>query len=369
VAMARRSRRWIDVVTYHRVDLPGLVGDEPLGFLAAMGLLAQRLELIFLSWDPADRHAILHCYKSTSVSDIVAGLIERLASIEDGQAIPYTPGFPVRRRRGAPDPLRVRPTEYRRRLGGVSGGQHWFTGTLTDQATDADGYCLVNPLVAVRGRQTIGSFWYYPMLEVRQDPERLLTEALTGWRRVEGSEAWLLDHHATYSTDPDLRGPGGSMGVPGATWLATLALDTFRYGRRNGIDNGPVIPKGWFRVNSQDVFLWPLWTLPADSNTLEAVWNVGWGYDEWEPTSAEDGTLQVRISTTHGVPAPNSLDHVVDLDIFTMCAASRSSTGVLTPTPVRTVRKPDKWTEYAAWKGWDWKVPDVGEYPGKYGWG
>ncbi|MFC5745937.1 hypothetical protein [Actinomadura rugatobispora] len=51
-------------------------------------------------------------------------------------------------------------------------GGSWLAATITDQDTDAAGHCLVNPLIAVRGRQTIGSFWYYPMLEVRRDPER-----------------------------------------------------------------------------------------------------------------------------------------------------------------------------------------------------
>jgi hypothetical protein len=363
------------VTGLHRVDLPGLVGDQPLAFLAAFGLMKQLLETSYLHWDPADRHAILHCHRYSSVADLVAALTKRLKAVPAGQAIPNTPGFPVRRRRGAPDPLRIRPADYRRlldRLSRTSGGEYWLKATITDRATDANGYCLVNPLVAVRGRQTIGSFWYYPMLEVRADPERLLTEALTGWRRVAGSEGWLLDHRATYATDPGLPGPGGSLAVPGATWLATLAVPEFGYRRRNGVDSGPVLPSGWFRADRRDVFLWPLWTLPASSNTLDAVWNVGWGYDDWHLTAARDGTLQAGISRTHGVAAPNAMDYTVDLDIFTMCGAVRpSADGPLTPVTVHTRHKPsrDRGTEYPAWKGWDWKYPDPGDYPGRYGWG
>jgi hypothetical protein len=352
----------------HRVDLPGLIGDEPLGFLAAIGLMDQLMENSYLSWDPKDRHAILYCHSFSSVADLVAELMKRLGEIEDGQAIPYSPGFPVRRRRGAPDPLRVRPAEFRRLLGQVkrsSGGESWLKATVSDQATDADGFCAVNPLIATRGRQTIGSFWYYPMLEVRQDPKRLLTEALTGWRRVEGSEGWLLDHRATYSTDPGLRGPGGSMAVPGATWLATLAVRVFRYPSRP-------LPYGWYQVNGRHVFLWPLWTLPACGNTLNSVWNVRYGSSSfgWKLTPGRDGTLQARIGKTHNVPAPNSVDHVVDLGIFTMCATVRPPQGPLTPIPVHARRTPDEFGQEApAWKGWDWKYPDLGEYPGKYGWG
>ena len=209
------------------------------------------------------------------------------------------------------------------------------------------------------------------MMAVRADPERLLTEALTAWRRVEGAEGWLLDHRATYSTDPQLPGPGGSLAVPGATWLATLAAPRFGYSRRNGIDDGPVLPEGWFRAGDRDVFLWPLWTLPADWNVLGAVWNVGWGYDSWKLTAARDGALRASILETHGVMAPNAMDYNVDLGIFAMCAAARPpGGGALTPEPVVVERRPSEYgREYEPWKGWDGDYPDPGDYPGRYGWG
>lgn len=369
MVVALCGERRSGVAALHRMDLPGLVGDEPLGFLAAIGLIRQLSGNRYLSWDTTNRHAILHCHSYSSVADLVAALMERLQQIKHGQAIPYSSDFPLRRRRNAPDPLRLRPAEYRKLLLHRPGLQYWLKVTLTDQTTDADGFCMVNPLVAVRGRQTIGSFWYYPMLEVRRDPEQLLTEALTGWRRVEGSEGWLLDHRATYSTDPGLRGPGGSMAVPGATWLATLAVREFGYPTYGSPHLPRGLPSGWFRVEGVEVFAWPLWTLPTDWNSLEAVWNVGWASGDWEFSRASGGGLEARISTSHGVCAPNSLDHVVDLDIFTMCAAMRPPKGPLTPIPVHTRRKPTKWGEYQTWKGWDWNPPDPGDYPGRYGWG
>jgi hypothetical protein len=100
------------------------------------------------------------------------------------------------------------------------------------------------------------------------------------------------------------------------TALATLAVPGFGYRRRNGIDDGPVLPAGWFRAGDRDVFLWPLWTLPAGWNTLGAVWNVGCGSDGWKLTAAADGALLASIGRTHGVTAPNAMDHAVDLGIF-----------------------------------------------------
>lgn len=355
----------------HRVDLPGLIGDEPLGFLAAMSLISQMRMTTYLSWDPQDRHAILHSTSLTSVQDIVAVLKKRLAAVKHGEVLPHTEGFPVRRRRGAPDPLRLRPGQYRSLLQSRPGAQSWLSATVTDRATDASGYCLVNPLIAVRGRQTIGSFWYYSLCDVRQDPDRLLTETLTGWRRVEGAEGWLLDHRATYSSDPRLQGPGGSMAVPGATWLATLAIDRFRYPEYpKPSGNQPPMPCGWFQPDSRPVFVWPLWTLPASSNTLHAVWNVGWKTGSWRTgTDGDDGT-DVSITRTHGVSAPNGIDYTVDLDIFTMCAAARPIPGgPLTPLPVRTRRYESDWHEYRAWGGWDAPYPVVGSDAHQYGHG
>lgn len=367
IKMARQRRN--GMTDLHRIDLLGLVGDAPLGFLAVRGLMTQLLENSYLSWDPEDRHAILYCHTPASVADLVAVLMKRLREIPDGEVLPYTSGFPVRRRRGAPDPLRVTPGGYRE-LAERNDGRSWLAATLTDKATGAGGYCLVNPLIAVRGRQTIGSFWYYPMLEVREDPERLLTEALTGWRRVEGSEGWLLDHHATYSTDPGLRGPGGSMAVPGATWLATLAVREFGYPRYGSPHIPEGLPSGWFRVDGAEVFAWPLWTLPANGNSLDAVWNVGWWYGGWKFAPVPGGGLEATISQTHGVSAPNGIDYIRDLGIFAMCAAARPRPDApLTPLPVRVRRVPSEYREYQAWEGWDWDVPDPGEYPGKYGHG
>ena len=123
-------------------------------------------------------------------------------------------------------------------------------------------------------------------------------------------------------------------------------------------------------MEGTQVFAWPLWTLPASKNCLPAVWNVGWGSGDWKFAPASGGGLEATISQAHGVPALNSIDHTVDLGIFAMCAAARpQGSGPLTPVPVQVQPVPSRWTEYPAWKGWDWDVPHVGEYPGKYGHG
>jgi len=221
---------------YVPIELPGLIGDEPLGFLAAIGLATQIMENSYLSWSPETHHAILHCRDSrfSSIDDLVSMLLRRLDEIQPGWAIPNQTNFPLRRRRGGPDPLRMRPYDYQgRELRPYKGGLSWLKAH-TDQSGDRRPRVLrADPLHRHPRPPDHRSFWYYPMLEVKKDPRRLLTEALTGWRRVDGADGWLLDHHATYSTDPGIRGPSGSMAVPGATWLATLAVHKFPFQDRS----------------------------------------------------------------------------------------------------------------------------------------
>ncbi|GAA3647926.1 hypothetical protein GCM10022267_38130 [Lentzea roselyniae] len=66
------------------------------------------------------------------------------------------------------------------------------------------------------------------------------------------------------------------------------------------------------------------WNLPG------AVWNVGWGYDAWKFTANPDGSIRAEMTRTHGISAPNNIDHVVDLNILDLYGAARSTQGVLT---------------------------------------
>jgi len=282
----------------HRIDLPGLVGDVILGFLAVRGLMEQLLENSYLCWDPEDRHAILYCHTPASIADLVSVLAKRMQG-----------------------------TGLYSSQGSSTGSGWWLAAGIACSTTLVQLY-----------------------------PERLFTEALAGRRRDEGSEGRPLDHHATDSTDP------------GASLLAALAAEEFGYpdyGRPH-LPKAP--PSGWFRVDGVDVFAWPLWTLPVNGNTLQAVWNVGWGHGDWKFARASGRGLAATISQTHGVPAPNAIDYNRDLGIFAMCAAARPrGGGPLIPVPVQVKRIPSRWSEYPAWEGWDWDAPDPGEYPGKYG--
>jgi hypothetical protein len=335
---------------YVPVDVPGLIGTEPLDFLAAIGLADMMNNGGLLSWSPEDYHAILHC-DETEQSDLGAVVYEaahRLRSIEPGKAIPYSPRFPYPRRPQQADPLRMRPAEFREKMDARQReGTSWLKATLTDQETDENGFCALTPFIALRGRQTIGSFWYYPMMEVAKAPRRLLTEALRDGTRVEGVDSWLLDHRAEHSHGRGIRGPAGSLAVPGKIWLATLAIHDFpfesRYvpGAKLQVER-PIRPVLWNFLDGQDIFMWPLWTLPMGRGTRGSLFHVGWHYRDWQLTRQSDG-LHVQISDTHGASAPHNFNDIVDAGIFTMCAATRPldgpQPGPLTPLPIETSRQ------------------------------
>jgi hypothetical protein len=327
----------------HSVELPGLDGRKPLGFLAALGLMRLFMYSVRLSWTP-DCRAVLHS-TCRSVDEIVDKLLPIVEELKGDQVLRNAHGFPPRRRPGGPDPLRVRSGKYVR-LGpkSVGGGDVWLRRIVSFDFDDAHGYRQVSQYVETRGEQSIGSIFYCPKEEVRQDPRRLITEALSGWRRVEGSEAWLLDHEATYDYGPHLRGPAGSRGVPGATWLATYALGTFEFGR-DGLSTY------WIRVDGRPLMLWPLWSLPTSENTLAAVLNVGWdrgsNTGHWPVRHERDRSLVVQIAAEHLVADPNNIDLNADLGVIAMCAAERSlmsgMPGPLTPAPIRTEFMPPPW--------------------------
>jgi hypothetical protein len=240
------------------VHLPALSGREPLGFLAAVGVvaaLARRTDTpsAMLSWCPEEHHAIVHSVHH-SAEALVTALTGIIDQIPPGQVLPDTAGFPPPRSRGAPDPLRVTPSQLwymrapMRDKGGV-GAAEWLERTLWAGKVDEHGHCYVNPFIYTQGRQTIGQFFYYPLEAVRRAPARLLAEALTGWRRYPQVDSWGLDHR-----------PGA---VPGAVWLATQGLAYIVLEGDPGNLPEPRVSL-WHRLGkpSGDYMVWPLWDEP-----------------------------------------------------------------------------------------------------------
>lgn len=257
------------------VELPALDGREPLGFLAALGVLRVLAEEsgipARLSFSDTTACALLHSPLPTT-EDIAEALAQVVSSIEDGAVLPgIGPGFPPASGLGK-DPLRWPRQEYRQRAAALRrthplAAERWLPCLTTDLAIDAQGRAALSPFLAPAGQQKIHTFFEKPLKAVRDNPD-YLHQALTRWRRIEGFTGEYLDHRVLRSAADDPQGRAGrEAGVPGATWLATMALPLFRL---TG-DGQKLRSTLWHRVANTHIMIWPLWTPALDPDAIRCL--------------------------------------------------------------------------------------------------
>ncbi|GGO58386.1 hypothetical protein GCM10012287_56430 [Streptomyces daqingensis] len=258
----------------HRLELPALAGRDQLGFLAAVGL-TRLLHLqqpdVYLSFSPETAAAVLTSRYKT-VDDIVADLHGLIQAADDEAAIiDVHPDLPFRAGTGR-DPMRPQRAEYRQLASRAREidphfTDHWLPSIATDMATDRTGRAALTPFMAPRGKQNVRSYFEKPLTAVRSDPG-YLREALVQWRRVPGFTGEYLDHRVEHSAADHPRGETGQeRGVPGATWLATMALPLFRL---TG-DGSRRKATCWHTVDRSTYMIWPLWTRPLAPAAIRAL--------------------------------------------------------------------------------------------------
>jgi len=154
---------------------------------------------------------------------------------------------------------------------------------------------------------------------VRREPE-LLLEALTSWRRVPGVTGEYLDHRVLRSKADHPRGESAEIGVPGATWLAIMALPLLRL-TGDGVSARSTL---WRRLpNRQAVMVWPVWRSPLGLPAVVALIE--------HPAITIDVADGRYVTDRTAWPA---------LGVFAVAAATRrpvegrKSAGVLTPVTV-----------------------------------
>jgi hypothetical protein len=313
------------------VQLPALDGREPLGFLAALGAL-RLLDGARLSFNPTTAIATLHGPYG-SVHEIAAALTAVLDSIADGAAIPGVPaGFPRPMQRTGSDPTRVARDRFpalARDIAGSPDGPRWLSSLITDLVVDDKGLVACTPYMAPSGKQSVYTFFAKPLEATRTTPDRIL-EALTGWRRLDNFSGEYLDHRVLSSAADHPSGTSTEAGVPGATWLATMALPLLRV---TGSGTGTkATATGWHHVPGRHapVMVWPLWRNPLSPAAVETLLQ----HPALRPQQA--------ANNLHLNPAP-----LTELGIFHVAAAERQPVegrkfaGVLTPRPI-TMALPDQ---------------------------
>lgn len=303
------------------ISLPALDGRDPLGFLAAVGVL--RLVTLYrdegakLSFDPATGTSLL----LTPIIGDVDGLAEVLAAVLDdigAGAVPAMPAdFPPPG--AAPDRLRVRPAQiaplaYRwmGELDEPSRAVEWVRALVTDVAVDREGRAAITPFAAPSGKQSFSTMFAKTNDAVRRRPTSI-AEALTGWRRVAGYTGEYLDHRVLVSSaDAPSASDAVERGVPGATWLALMALPSFpvtaAYRRR--------VAPCWQQVARRATMRWPLWQRPADLSAVSTlITHPALALADEEHLADGDaaaarlrrlGVFCVAVATRHRVPGRKS---------------------------------------------------------------
>ena len=256
------------------VEMPALDGRSALGFLASLGLLRlltlADVSPLSLSFSRDSASALLHS-PLVSVADVAQRLEQLLtATPENAAIIGIDPCFPLPAGRGG-DPMR-KPREMFRDLVAEIGGidsdaaSAWIPCLFTDLAVDSQGRSDLTPFCAPSGKQNLRTFFEKPLSATRRNPSRV-GEALNRWRREDGFTGEYFDHHVINSAADDPGGRSTEHGVPGATWLATMAIPLLRVAG----DGEHVSATLWHRVGRRAVMLWPLWEQPLDIAAVQTL--------------------------------------------------------------------------------------------------
>ena len=262
-------------MTTRILDLPALDGREPLGFLAALGLL----NILASECNLPARLAfseVTGCAQLTSplpaTADVADAVNQVIRDIPADAVLPGAqPGFPPPSASG-PDPLRqARPgyqtlaKQLRARDSQIA--DRWLPALITDLALDNSERCATTPLNAPSGKQKLRTFFEKPLQQVQQHSD-YIHQALTAWQRVEGCTGEYLDHRVLRSNADDVLGRAGlETGVPGATWLAIMALPLLRLTGQGGHRAATL----WHHPDGRPLMLWPLWTASLDPSGAQAL--------------------------------------------------------------------------------------------------
>lgn len=331
--------------------MPALDGRLPLGFLAACGvtrlLTGERASSdppIRLSWDEQTGSAVL-----TGASDLdeVIDELHRIAlAIPEEARLPDGPAnFPgIEKLPDSPrgDPMRLLADHFRDRVNGwrVEYGTDfvdmWVPAMVTDQIVDDVGCVSISPFAAPSGQQKFATMFQFVLDMVRKDPG-LLRQALIGWRRVDGVTGEYLDHHVLQSAADRSDGRSREAGVPGATWLALMALPWFPV----HADRRVPLASGWQSTKRGRRYVnhlvWPLWSEPLDPDAIATLLT----HPDLALKSPDDGDR----GTETGRPRVD-LERLRPLSVFAVGAAERrrisgrNFAGVLTPVQIETGRRP-----------------------------
>ncbi len=254
------------------IVLSGLIGSNPLGALAAFGLLrvcteTPELNHARLSWRAEDDWiAVLTLPCSHKAESLMAPLA----------------AFLMRRKfdvfNWSPD-VRVQPQEYKERL--IQQGEKarycerldadYYVAYASEMATDGSkGLVKPSALHMTSGQQRFLKSIYELGESLRNNSEAAIREALFG--------PWLYrDHFHSLGWDPMTermyalrhRAPTSEapLCVRAAVWFAVESLPLFP----TAIVHGKLVTTGFAKQDGEVRFVWPIWTEPISLDSLKTL--------------------------------------------------------------------------------------------------
>jgi hypothetical protein len=261
------------------IELPGLRGNDPLGFLAAIGLLSlseqRELPELRLAWHGGRARVATVEGEVQSVEELGRELLAAFDRLRGSQAL--IPGITAdlpRRPVGTTDPMRMTRDEMRALYEEADGEwidrrnawpARWLVALTAQTATKGTerGDVELTPFYAPTGRMTMRT----SIFEKTMDAVEAVGgpgDALTGWHRAPYDGA-NFDERAKRDAGTTTFGQPDNRGAPSPTWLAAMGIRFFPM-----TDDGRgTAAVGWQKVRLYSGYttrslIWPIWQPPLD---------------------------------------------------------------------------------------------------------
>ncbi len=265
---------------------PALRGDEALGFLAAVGVVALAeqepdvLGPIRLAWEGLRTPKAVYesdCRNLDELGERLRTAFEAMRA--DKRALPgVDPSFPTKKVGSAGgDPMRdaaavrgQRKSALDRWAAGERWNGRWLSALAAPAAVHQKGHAELTLFYAPAGQMTLRGIFEQAIKETARVGGP--SDALTGWRRADGYQGANLDERAVRTAEFSTDGKPSTYGAPSPTWLALLAMRLFPVaddGRRPRTT-------GWLPVSlypgyTRRSLVWPTWEEPLDAAAIRAI--------------------------------------------------------------------------------------------------
>jgi hypothetical protein len=258
----------------NHLELPGLRGQNTLGFLAALGVLVLANEAGLnpkLSWtDDINQSAII--VSGANFEELGTLLLHQLEVVATGVLLTGEIGrkqtdvklFPNNARdsdlRKWTDELRVSGTRLERRLLGA---------LVAEGAVDGKGAAKPSHLHFAAGQQQFLDIARDVLAAVKADPTRLAEALLGPWRSDADVKnfSWASGTERIFAVRGFKPSSEKRLGIPGADALAFVGLSMLPVMEASGSLRTTGCDRGW----KSSAFSWSLWNEPLSTRVVQSI--------------------------------------------------------------------------------------------------